>query len=92
MSGLSLIGPAYFLALDREAPETAFTHRCHLANFRVLSAGLASSLIVVSIYHVMIRGFASMACARARWLFDQIDQAIGITHEEATLRCRSRSR
>ena len=35
MYELSLIGPAYFLALDRETQKAAFAHRCHLAFGRV---------------------------------------------------------
>ena len=76
MPGLSLIGPAYLLALDREAQEAAFTHRCHLA-FGWVDLEFER--------RVEIPRDASRVCVNrplsGTLAFDQNDQVIGVTRK-----------
>ena len=67
-----LVGPAYLLALDREAQEAAFAHRSHLAFGRV-DVELEGLLQVSrdAAHHPLARALA----------FDQDDQVIGIAGE-----------
>jgi len=71
-----LIGPAYLLALDREAQEAAFTHRCHLAFGRVDLEFECRVEVPLDASRVDVNRPLPRALA-----LDQNDQVIGVTRK-----------